>query len=475
MLRWSLIILLAHFAVIVRALWVEGRDPYSRLAWVLALLLFPIAAIVAYLMFGEPWVSARFRRQAEAVYQQLADLELVPLDNEALQSVPADYRGPFETMRHISRFATTGGNRITLMADSNAAIAAMVADIASAQRTVHLTAYIWLGDNNGLAIVDALIGAARRGVTCRVCADAIGSRLMINSAHWKTMKASGVALCPSLGGPGQMSYVATRRIDLRNHRKILIIDGRIAHVGSQNLADPEFRIKPKFAPWVDIMLRMEGPLAAQNDILFASDWVVEMGEDIGENLADENVASTGAVVAVAFGTGPLSHRGAMSDAFVSLLYTAKQEVVITTPYFVPDPPLLAALIGCARRGVKTSLILPRRNDSRVIGAISRALYPQLVDAGVRLFEYRRGLLHSKTMVVDGALCLMGSSNMDRRSLELNFENNVMFYSLDAAALIRERQETYFTDSDAVDSGWVRKRSVVKRLADNILTMAGALF
>lgn len=475
MLHWPFILVLIHLVVIVRALLIEGRDPYSRLAWVLALLLFPIASIVAYLLLGEPWVSGRFRRQADRAYKELAKLQPDTLDDDAMKAIAEADCGPFQVIQHISRFAVTSGNTVALMADSNDAIAEMVAAMAAAKHRIHLTTYIWLTDRNGRSVVDALIAAAKRGVKCRVCADAIGSRLMIRAPQWEAMKQAGVQLCPSLGREGRLSFIAAHRIDLRNHRKILIIDGRVAFVGSQNLADPEFRIKAKFAPWVDIMLRVEGPVVAQNDILFASDWVVEKGEDLSRELCGAPVTGTGDVTAVAFGTGPLSHRGAMSDAFVSLLYAANEEVVITTPYFVPDPPLLAALLSCGRRGVKTSLILPRRNDSRVIGAISRALYPQLIDAGVSLFEYRPGLLHSKTMVVDGALCLLGSSNMDRRSLELNFENNLLFHSRAVAALIRERQNAYLANSTAVDADTVRNRSVFKRLADNVLTMAGALF
>ena len=442
MLHWPLVIVVAHVAVIVRALLVEGRDPYSRAAWVLALLLFPIVAPVAYLMVGEPWVSAKFRRQADRAYNLLIALESEPRDDQALKAVPRVYHIPFKAIEQIGKFGTAGGNHVTLTTDSNAAISEMVSDIDAARRRVHLTTYIWLIDHNGLAIVDALMRAAKRGVRCRVCADAIGSRQMIRSEHWEAMQRAGISLCRSLRVPYGLSFLAAHRVDLRNHRKMLIIDGGIAFVGSQNLADPEFRIKPKFAPWIDIMLRVEGPVVAQHDILFASDWVIEMGEDLSGELHGHITPSKGNISAVSFGTGPLSHRGSMSQAFASVLYCAQEEVTITTPYFVPDPPLLSALIGCAQRGVVVSLVLPRRNDSRVIGAISKALYPELVKAGVRLFEYRRGLLHSKTIVIDQSLCLIGSSNMDRRSLELNFENNMLFYCPETVAAVVDRQRAY---------------------------------
>ena len=181
------------------------------------------------------------------------------------------------------------------------------------------------------------------------------------------------------------------------------------------------------------------------------------------------------MLAVAFGTGPLSVKGAMSDVFVSLLYAAKHEVVISTPYFVPDPPLLAAIISCARRGVETSLILPKLNDSRVIGAISRALYPQLIAAGVRIFEFGGGLLHSKTVVADQAISLVGSANMDRRSLELNFENNILLYSAHVSQQIRQRQNVYLANSKEITRDEVQDRPFTRRFMENVMTMASAVY
>jgi cardiolipin synthase len=150
-------------------------------------------------------------------------------------------------------------------------------------------------------------------------------------------------------------------------------------------------------------------------------------------------------------------------------------VIISTPYFVPDPPLLAAIIVCARRGVQTSLLVPERNDSRVIGAISRALYPQLVAAGVRIYEYCGGLLHSKTLVVDELVSLVGSANMDRRSLELNFENNILLHSAEVSQKIRQRQSDYMSASVEISRSKITNRSFGRRFMENVMTMASALY
>ena len=456
---------------------VEGRDPYARLAWVMALLLFPLLGIVAYAMFGEPWMSGRFRRKANRVFKQLERLPTAAAQEGAqLSGLPEHYVGSFRTCEALSQSAVTDCNTVQLAEDSNAAIDLLVNDIATACDSVHISFYIWLTDNNGLKVVEAVRAAATRGVTCRVTVDAIGSRLLIHSEHWKNMKASGVRLCASLSAPTGLRSIAARRIDLRNHRKIVVIDNWITYCGSQNCADPEFLPKAHYAPWVDIMLRFTGPVAAQNQLIFASAWTVETGEDLAAYLENAKLPrGEGDVLAIAFGTGPLSVKGAMSSVFVSLLYAAKQEVVISTPYFVPDPPLLAAIISCARRGVETSLLLPKLNDSRVIGAISKGLYPQLLAAGVKVSEYSAGLLHSKTLVADQAVSLVGSANMDRRSLELNFENNILLYSAEVSQQIRQRQNVYLAASVAITRADVKGRSFLSRFMENVMTMASAVY
>jgi cardiolipin synthase len=470
-------IFLLHLAVIVRAIMVEGRDPYARLAWVMALLLFPILGIFAYAMFGEPWMSARFRRKANRVFKQLERLPTAAVrEGVSLERLPKHLVGSFRTCEALSQSSSTQHNAVRLAEDSNAAIDMLVEDIADARDSVHISFYIWLTDNNGLKVVEAVRAAASRGVTCRITVDAIGSRALIHSEHWRRMKETGVQLCASLSAPTGLRSIAARRLDLRNHRKIVVIDNQITYCGSQNCADPEFLPKARFAPWVDIMLRFTGPVAIQNQLIFASAWTVETGEDLAGWLERADPPQgEGDVLAVAFATGPLSVKGAMSNAFVSVIYAAEQEVVISTPYFVPDPPLLAAIISCARRGVKTSLVLPKRNDSRVIGAISRGLYPQMIAAGVRIFEYGGGLLHSKTLVADQAVSLIGSANMDRRSLELNFENNILLYSDEVSRQIRQRQSIYLAASVEITKAEVDHRSFGRRFMENVMTMASAVY
>lgn len=471
-LIWSLVYALVFVAVLIRVLWVEGKEPVSRVAWILVLLFLPAVGIVAYLLLGEPWVPRRLRRRAAAVGAELID-EKSATDTSAMDAAPDRFRSVLRTCEWLARGSVTGHNSATLAADSNAAIDSMVKDFDEARETIHISFYIWLTDNNGLKVVEALKRAAQRGVTCRVIADGIGSRALIRSEHWSAMREAGVGLCISMKVSFGLAFVLGSRVDLRNHRKIVVVDNRVTYCGSQNCADPEFRVKAKYAPWVDIMLRFEGPVARQNQLLFARDWMVEAGEDLTALMKRSSPEPTSeGFAAVAFGTGPISPRGAMTDAFINLLYCAECEVVISNPYFVPDPSLLGALICCARRGVRTMLILPARNDSWVVGAIGKAHYAQLVEAGVRLFEFRGGLLHAKTMVVDRTVTLVGSANMDRRSLELNFENNILLCSPEITDEIRRRQDTWLADSNEISPSSVMHRALPRRIGDNIATIFG---
>jgi cardiolipin synthase len=304
----------------------------------------------------------------------------------------------------------------------------------------------------------------------RILADALGSWRLIRSSHWREMGEAGCEIRVALPVGNPLWTLVRGRVDLRNHRKLMVVDNRIAWCGSQNIADPEFLIKRRYAPWVDIMTRWEGPVACHNQYLFVSDWLAEGGDDISKLLEEQPQANSGSILAQVIGTGPTTSFDAMPACFSELIHSARDELVITTPYFVPDEQLLFALTSAARRGVKTIMGVPSRCDSHIVAAASRSYYEDLIDAGVELYEYRRGLLHAKTMVVDRAIGLVGSANLDRRSFELNFENNILFADRDFAGEIRKRQDEYLSISDRVTAETLARTSVPRRLWQNLLAI-----
>ena len=271
----------------VRVILRPHREPASRVAWIVVIIAMPVVGIVSYILLGEVNIGRRRVERMRAVLARMPDVkEAAGADADSLRpDVPERYAHLFRVAHSISGFDPIGGNRATLLPDSNTTIDAMVADIDAARTHVHLLFYIWLPDNNGCKIVEALKRAAARKVTCRAMADGLGSRKMIRSEHWRSMQAAGVRLAEALPVGNPLLRPLKGRIDLRNHRKIVVIDDRITYCGSQNCADPEFLVKAKYAPWVDAVMRFEGPIARQNQHLFAADWMAHTDDDLGRPLA----------------------------------------------------------------------------------------------------------------------------------------------------------------------------------------------
>ena len=473
---WVALNIVVVGALLVDALLRPFRQPSSRIAWVVVLLAVPALGAVAYLLLGRVSIGRRQTRQLNEIERSLPAITPQPDPAEdVLENVPDRYAGLFRLAHSVNGFDAVGGNIGQLMADSNAAIDRMIDDIDAADDHVHLSFYIWLADNNGLKMVEALKRAAARGVACRALADDLGSRQMIRSQHWRDMHDAGVKLGRSLRIQNPLLRPLAGRVDLRNHRKILVIDNRITYCGSQNCADPEFRVKPKFAPWVDIMIRFEGPIVSQNQRLFAADWLLATREHL-ENPQEVHFTPPAPLEngfpAQVIGTGPTVRYSAMPSMFAALMFAAQRELVITTPYYAPDEQIQQALCSAAHRGVDTTIVFPARNDSWEIAATSRSYYHGLLEAGVKIFEYRGGLLHAKTLIVDRELTLVGSANMDRRSFELNYENNILFWDPGLTADVRQRQQDYLDDSRRVEMAEVSAWPASRRLLNNaIATMS----
>jgi len=440
---WTGLIILFHLAFVARSILRPHREPASRVAWVVVIIVLPVVGIVAYILLGETNIGRRRVARMREVLARLPDLAKTPGGEAAnyQPDIPDRYSPLFRVGHSVNGFEPIGGNRASLLANSNATIESMIADIDGAKEHVHLTFYIWLLDNSGLKVVEALKRAAIRKVACRAMADALGSRILMASEHWQAMRDAGVHVATALPIGNLLLRPLRGRIDLRNHRKIVVIDNFITYCGSQNCADPEFLIKAKYAPWVDAMMRFEGPIARQNQHLFASDWMVQVNEDLTDILCQPLSPGEAGLTAQVIGTGPTVRYSAMPEVFETLMYAACRELVITTPYYVPDEAMQAALCASSRRGVVTTIIFPARNDSWIVGAASRSYYADLLAAGVRIFEYEGGLLHTKSLTIDGQVTLIGSANMDRRSFELNYENNILFYDPALTAEMRRRQDT----------------------------------
>ncbi|TWT60735.1 Cardiolipin synthase [Rubinisphaera italica] len=471
---WSTVLTL-ELVFIVRAIIRPHRSPASRIAWVVVIGVIPFLGIFLYVLFGETNIGYRKKQRVLQVQEKLRLFDVSDVEVAArLQKVPEEYQMLFRTAGSISRFPVVAGNVGKLFSDSNETISSIIADIDAAKQHVHIVFYIWLADNNGCRMVEALIRASKRGVICRVIVDEMGSRDLIRSRQWMKMKSAGVFATTSMPIGNFLLKPLRGRIDLRNHRKIVVIDDWITYCGSQNCADPEFRIKAKYAPWVDAVIRFEGPVAQQNQHLFASDWMTHSTQDLSDIISQPLRESHGSIIAQAFGTGPTVRDAAMSEMFVSMMYAARQEIIITTPYYVPDESMQHAVRAAAHRGVNTTIIFPAKNDSRIVAAASESYYPELLDAGVKVFEFTAGLLHTKSFTVDGCVTLIGSANHDRRSFDLNYENNILCYDSKITGEVRDLQLMYLSKSDPVTEEMVAEWSLIDRLWRNSIAMLGPL-
>jgi cardiolipin synthase len=467
---------LIELAVIARAILRTHRDPSSRIAWVVVIAVVPVVGVMAYLLFGETNIGRkRAARERKVLENMPLSAPVAPTDEARLQpKFPERYAPLFRLGETINGFAPVGGNTARLMADSNSGIDSMVADMDAATDHIHVIFYIWLTDGNGLKVVEALKRATARGITCRAMADGLGSRTLLRSQPWKDMREAGVRVAVALPIGNPLLRPFHGRIDLRNHRKIVVIDDSITYCGSQNCADPEFRVKPKYAPWVDALMRFEGPIARQNQHVFVADWMTYVDEDVRGLLEAPVRLFAAGFPAQVIATGPTVRNSAMPEIFETLMSAASRELVITTPYYVPNESMQAALCAAAHRGVETTIVFPARNDSWEVAAASRSYYRELLDAGVRIHEYVGGLLHAKSLTVDGEVTLIGSANMDRRSFDLNYENNILFYDKVLTAQMRERQGTYLVSSKEVRLSDVEVWPIGRRLWQNTAGMLGPL-
>jgi len=432
-----------------------------RMSWLVVVLFLPFMGAVLYLLFGEVWRDrgrlARHQQVQHQVHQLINDepeLATAPSDAEAIQA-------------RYTEFPVRRGNRWQLFNDSDDIIGALSRDIGSARHSCHLLFYIWLDDSAGQQIARALIDAAARGVQCRVLVDAMGSRGFLRSKLAKQLKAAGVIVSPAL--PVGLFSI---RADHRNHRKIVVIDGEIGWAGSQNLADASFAPKARYAPWVDVMVRLQGPVVGDLQATFVEDWLMDHEEQALELLTEAPDAFEDGIPIQLYSTGPHMDSKLIRQIAIANLMATKGEVIITTPYFVPDEATVTALCAVSRVGARAVLVVPQNNDSKLVAYARRSYYDDLLDAGVEIYEYRPGLLHAKTLTFDGEITLIGSANMDRRSFDLNYENNILLYNPKLTTEVRGRQEEYLAGAKEITLEDVTNWSLPRRFWNNSVAMLG---
>lgn len=453
------------------------HPPGSSAAWLLLVAVFPVVGLAVYLLIGERPIGKRRAEFARQFFARLppAVATLASDDHEDAQSLAAPWDGLARLATQATGMPLLTGSSFQLQSGAEPILRSIIADVEAAQSSVEMEFYIWNAGGTADEVADALGRAAGRGVRVRVLLDALGSKEFLKSDGPERMRAQGIELQVALAvKPWKIPF---RRIDLRLHRKIVVIDRRVGYTGSLNLVDPRFfKRDAGVGEWVDAMVRAEGPIVGALRTVFLFDWGMQTGQlpETTDPGAQPWEAAKGSQVAQVVMSGPGVDEAANLRVITQAINTARLRIVLTTPYFVADGALALALQNAAMRGCEVTLIVPARNDSWLVEHASRWFFEDLASAGVRIRRYTGGLLHTKSITIDGEVALFGTANLDMRSLSLNFELMLAIYDARFARELLDLQLGYERETVPVELQQWRQRPVLARLQEGFAYMAAPL-
>jgi cardiolipin synthase A/B len=454
----------------------RNRRPSSGMAWLLLILVVPIFGWVIFLSLGRTRLERRRHEQQAEVNRLVAER------TAQVPTLETDFPGPAYVQsvatlnRNLGAQPAMPGNRVELLADYGEAVAAMTSEVDRAIRWVHVEFYITAWDEVTAPFYEALVRAVGRGVTVRLLFDHLGSRGIPGYQQFTArLDGTGIEWHPML--PIQPLKGRWRRPDLRNHRKILVIDGAVAFTGSLNMIEPGYN-KPKNhalgREWTELVARVVGPSVSALNLLFATDWYSETGVKLVDEVTTASPPA-GEIEAQVIPSGPGFATENNLRAFTTLIYSAQHRLSITSPYFVPDESLLYAVTTAAQRGVDVELFVSEAGDQFMVHHAQRSYYEALLQAGVRIYLYPApAVLHSKFFSIDDDVAVLGSSNMDLRSFALNYEVSLMVLGPEVVGQMREVEDTYRAMSTELTPQDWSARSRRSAYLDNVMRLTAAL-
>lgn len=456
----------AYVATIVSIIGIilsENRNPVKSLAWITVLLLFPAVGIILYIFFGRSikntrMISRRNRRKLRELTR--------PTDAEPdLKEFSEENRQQIMLARSLTGATFHPDNDVKIFHTGAEKFESLLKDIATAKKYINLQYYIFQDDKIGTRICDALIERAQAGVKIKIIYDHIGS-IGVSNKFFKKMKAAGIEAFPFF----KVAFPPfATRINWRNHRKLVVIDGEVGYIGGMNIAD-RYIDGGKFDRWTDTHLRITGPAVGALQFSFAVDWQF-MGRELIEETAIPSAAHPAGNAGMhLLSCGPTSEWSNIAYLLLKAIGNAKKRIFIQTPYFLPTESLLKALQVAALSRVDVRVMIPRKSDSYILDYASRSYIFECLRAGVKIYFYNAGMLHSKSVVIDDDFSSIGSANIDFRSFEHNFEANMFIYS---RKVNKEMQTIFIEDmhqSTRVKIADWRKRPMRHKALESILRL-----
>lgn len=466
----SLLILgftVAYFAIIISCIVVvlsENRNPIRSMAWTVSLLFLPVVGLVVYLFFGRSLKGRHImsrhnkRKILHNVSLPKVNLDDTPLSSSEKQLVKLAYT--------LTRYPLTKNNSIRIFTEGESKFKSLIDDLRSARHTIYLQYYIFNDDRIGEEIADILITKVREGVSVKVIYDHVGS-LGTRGRFFRKMMENGVDVHPFF----RVTFPQlANRINWRNHRKIVVIDGKIGYIGGMNIADRYVEKSTDGRIWRDTHLRVEGPVIESMMYSFSVDWNFQRPDDEVQPITARTYDEAGDVDMQLVTSGPIDKWNNLVLCFQQAIASAKKRIYIQTPYFLPTDALLKALQGAALTGVDVRIMIPEQTDSILLGYGSRSYIDDCLKAGVKVYLFTPGMLHAKTMIIDDDFVTTGSVNFDFRSFENNFEANLLIYS---DKVNRQMRDIYFHDLSACKkltlSNW-RSRSRWNRTIEALVRL-----
>ncbi len=459
---------LTLFPVLVRR-----YTPAEAWAWLAVMILLPWLGIGLFLLLAENPLGRRrkvqYARVLEGVSAPERLAELGTASDEGL--AVGRHGGLVRAARSCSALPPTAGNEMVFLSEHDATLDRLISDIDAAEEHVHLVTYIYEDDDTGRAVAQALTRAAGRGVRCRLLADALGAKPLFGELS-RSLEQAGVQVCPAMRFNPLRSRLA--RLDVRNHRKLAVIDGRVGYIGSWNIMSPQ-RNARRCGPFRDLMARLHGPASRHLQLLFLEDWTLETGEDLDDRdvLPEPAERADDAVITQLVPSGPMYPHQPVRDLTVELLAAARERVMMTTPYLVPDEPIMLAMRLACHRGVEVDLVVPEKSDSRLADAAARAFCRVLVADGVGVHCHRSHLVHTKALTIDGEVGMIGSANYDLRSFQLNLESNLLLYTPSSVEELTRIQRSYLDGAVPYERRW-GGRGVLRELPDDMAKLLSPL-
>ncbi|KAA3639947.1 MAG: cardiolipin synthase [Proteobacteria bacterium] len=473
-MNWIALLQATYFVVlllVIIQIIYDTRNTTKALSYILAVIFLPVLGIIFYLSFG-----VNFRKRKFYSHKLLRDEKLrqdVKAHGfEVSESIWENGLFPSK-YRHLSGFIlntnispVTAGNEVTVYQNGEQKFPALLQAIKQAQHHIHVEYYIYESDRIGNQVADALIERAQQGVEVRFIYDDFGS-FTIGRQLLKKMHASGIKTTPFYR---LRLHAITHRINYRNHRKIVVIDGNCAFTGGINVGDNYINQtssskKPQPLYWRDIHIQIKGPAVAFLQYVFISDWNFCGNEEVSlspqyfpQDIKTDTIEPE---LVQLVSSGPDSDLPNILFSIMNAILSARSQILITTPYFIPGDRLKDVLIIAAKSGVKVQLLVPYQSDSWIVNTAAKSYYSELLSIGVDIFMYKKGFIHSKTMVIDNDLVILGSANMDVRSFDINFEINTLIYGEAVAQQLNEVFEQDLKDAEKLDpEQWLQRPTLV---------------